>query len=79
MACSFGRGHLISYLPVVRDVFPSKHRAHVAEIATELPFPLITRLPNHLFPESEENTQCKPDGSALKMAVYLLSMPRVAH
>lgn len=39
-------------------MYSAKHTAHVAEIATEQPFPLITRLPkHHLFPESEENTQ----------------------
>lgn len=61
-------------------MYSAKHTARVAEIATEQPFPLITRLPkHHLFPESEENTQWKPDGSTLKIAVYLLSKPRVAH
>lgn len=31
--------------------YSAKHTAHVAEIATEQPFPLITRLPkHHLFP-----------------------------
>lgn len=39
-------------------MYSSEYTAHVAEIATERPFPLITRLPkHHLFPESEENTQ----------------------
>lgn len=63
-----------------KAMYSAKHTASIAEIATEEPSQLITRLQtkSHLFPEAEEGIQWKPDGSTLKIAVYLSSVPGVA-
>lgn len=63
-----------------KAMYSAKHTASITEIATEQPsnWSQGSQTKSHLFLDSEKGIQWKPDGSTLKIAVYLSSMPRVA-